>query len=67
MRVPWRRFWQAGLFSSAVCDLLACGFRTMYRRHWIFVSEYMYRVLQQTDAAQQINIEDMKGVRMQVG
>eukprot|EP00903_Cladosiphon_okamuranus_P010349 g9792.t1 len=37
----------------------------MLLRHWIFVSEYMYRVLQPTDAAQQINIEDMKGVRMQ--
>lgn len=40
---------------------------TCYHRHWIFVSEYMYRVLQPTDAAQQINIENMEGVRMQVG
>eukprot|EP00752_Nemacystus_decipiens_P010301 g9177.t2 len=37
----------------------------MLLRHWIFVSEYMYRVLQPTDSAQQINVEDMKGVRMQ--
>ncbi|CAB1116664.1 unnamed protein product [Ectocarpus sp. CCAP 1310/34] len=37
----------------------------MLLRHWIFVSEYMYRVLQPTDSAQQINIEDMKDVRIQ--
>ena len=35
-------------------------------RHWIFVSEYMYRVLQPTDSAQQITVADMKGVRIQV-
>ncbi|CAM9346518.1 unnamed protein product, partial [Hapterophycus canaliculatus] len=37
----------------------------MLLRHWIFVSEYMYRVLQPTDSAQQITVEDMKGVKMQ--
>ncbi|CAM9672586.1 unnamed protein product [Pylaiella littoralis] len=37
----------------------------MLLRHWIFVSEYQYRVLQPTDSAQQITIEDMKGVRIQ--
>lgn len=31
------------------------------------MSEYQYRVLQPTDAAQQITIVDMKGVGMQVG
>lgn len=35
-------------------------------RHWIFVSEYMYRVLQPTDAAQQVTVEDMGGVQLQV-
>lgn len=54
------------LFCGLPSNALLTGIR-MYRRHWIFVSEYMYRVLQPTDAAQQINIEDMKDVRIQVG
>lgn len=39
---------------------------TLLSRHWIFVSEYMYRVLQPTDSAQQVTVVDMKGVRIQV-
>lgn len=37
-----------------------------YSRHWIFVSEYMYRIVQPSDSAQQMTIEDMKGVKIQV-